>query len=59
MKKLCRLSCIDNNITLGLEQISSVVQTNAATAEESAAFSEELSNQASVLENLMAQFKLK
>lgn len=43
-----------NNITLGLEQISSVVQTNAATAEESAAFSEELSNQASVLENLMA-----
>lgn len=48
-----------NNITLGLEQISSVVQTNAATAEESAAFSEELSNQASVLENLMAQFKLK
>lgn len=47
-----------NNITLGLDQISSVVQTNAATAEESAASSEELSGQASMLENLMAQFKL-
>lgn len=47
-----------SNITLGLNQISSVVQTNAATAEESAASSEELSGQASMLENLMAQFKL-
>ena len=47
-----------NNITLGLDQISSVVQTNAATAEESAASSEELSGQASMLENLMSQFKL-
>ena len=47
-----------NNITLGLDQISSVVQTNAATAEESAASSEELSGQASMLENLMNQFKL-
>ena len=46
------------NVTLGLDQISSVVQTNAATAEESAASSEELSGQASILESLMAQFKL-
>ena len=46
------------NITKGLEQISSVVQTNAATAEESAASSEELSGQASILESLMTQFKL-
>ena len=46
------------NITMGLEQISSVVQTNAATAEESAASSEELSGQASILESLIAQFKL-
>ena len=45
-------------VTLGLDQISSVVQTNAATAEESAASSEELSGQASILESLMAQFKL-
>lgn len=46
-----------NRITLGLDQISSVVQTNAATAEESAASSEELSGQASLLEHLLAQFK--
>lgn len=46
------------NVTQGLDQISSVVQTNAATAEESAASSEELSGQASMLEKLMAQFKL-
>lgn len=47
-----------SSITLGLDQISSVVQTNAATAEESAASSEELAGQANMLENLMAQFKL-
>ena len=47
-----------NNITLGLDQISSVVQTNAATAEQSAASSQELSGQASILESLMTQFKL-
>lgn len=47
-----------NRITLGLDQISSVVQTNAATAEESAASSEELSGQASLLEHLLAQFKI-
>lgn len=47
-----------NNITLGLDQISSVVQTNAATAEESAASSEELSGQASMLERLMNQFRI-
>lgn len=46
------------HLTMGLEQISSVVQTNAATAEESAASSEELSGQASILESLIAQFKL-
>lgn len=46
------------NVTQGLDQISNVVQTNAATAEESAASSEELSGQASMLENLMSQFKL-
>lgn len=47
-----------HNVTMGLDQISSVVQTNAATAQESAASSEELSGQASMLQNLMAQFKL-
>ncbi|MGL6107984.1 methyl-accepting chemotaxis protein [Romboutsia sp.] len=46
-------------VTLGLEQISEVVQTNSATAEESAAASEELSGQAKMLESLIEHFKLK
>lgn len=46
-------------VTQGIDQISGVVQTNSATAEESAAASEELSGQAQVLKNLIAQFKLK
>lgn len=46
-------------VTVGLDQISSVVQTNSATAEESAAASEELSRQASMLKNLVAEFRLK
>lgn len=46
-------------VTQGIDQISSVVQTNSATAEESAAASEELSGQAQVLKDLVSQFKLK
>ncbi len=46
-------------INLGVEQISSVVQTNAATAQQSAAASEELSSQSSLLEGLIARFKLR
>lgn len=46
-------------ITLGIDQISSVVQTNSATAEESAAASEELSGQAQMLKGLVSQFRLK
>lgn len=46
-------------VTQGIEQISSVVQTNSATAEESAAASEELYGQAQMLKNLVSQFKLK
>lgn len=42
----------------GIDQISSVVQTNSATAEESAAASEELDSQANVLKKMMAKFKL-
>lgn len=38
-----------NQVTVGVEQISAVVQTNSATAEESAAASEELSSQSSLL----------
>lgn len=46
-------------VTQGIDQISSVVQTNSATAEESAAASEELSGQAQILKSLVGQFKLK
>lgn len=46
-------------INQGIEQISSVVQTNAATAEESAAASEELSSQSNVLKELISKFKLR
>lgn len=47
-----------SQITIGVEQISSVVQNNSATAEESAAASEELSSQANLLEQHMEQFRL-
>ncbi len=40
-------------------QISNVVQTNSATAEQSAATSEELSEQAGLLKNLIDMFRLK
>ncbi|MCI8886567.1 MAG: HAMP domain-containing protein [Hungatella sp.] len=45
-------------ITLGIDQISSVVQTNSATSEESAAASEELSSQAQIMRELVRRFKL-
>ena len=45
-------------ITMGIEQISAVVQTNSATAEQSAAASEELSGQAAMLKRLVGDFKL-
>ena len=46
-------------ITHGIEQISTVVQTNVATAEESAAASEELSGQAAMLQELVSKFRLR
>ena len=46
-------------ITVGVDQISSVIQTNSATAEESAAASEELSGQAQMLKALVNQFNLR
>ena len=42
----------------GIDQISEVVQTNAATAEEASATSEELSAQATILNGLIEQFSL-
>ncbi len=43
----------------GINQISEVVQSNAATAEEASATSEELSAQATILNSLIGQFSLK
>lgn len=43
-------------INQGIEQISSVVQTNAATAEEGAAASQELSGQSNMLKDLISKF---
>ncbi len=42
----------------GIEQVSRVVQTNIATAEESTSTSQELADQASVLKQVVARFKL-
>lgn len=46
-------------VTAGVDQISKVVQTNSATAEESAAASEELSAQAAAMKTLVSGFKLR
>jgi len=46
-------------IKVGMDQVAQVVQQNSATAEESAAASEEMSGQSDMLEQLVAQFKLK
>lgn len=63
LEKISRASSIQSDsiaqITVGIDQISSVVQTNSATAEESAAASEELSSQARILEDMVSKFKLK
>ena len=48
-----------SQVIMGIDQISSVVQTNSATAEESAAASKELSNQSQLMKGLVEKFKLK
>ena len=48
-----------HQVTEGTDQISSVVQTNSATAEESAAASEELSGQSHLLKELVGKFILR
>lgn len=45
-------------ITAGIEQISQVIQTNSATAEETAASCEELSGQSKILKDQVARFKI-
>jgi len=48
-----------SQINTGIDQVAQVVQQNSATAQESAAASEQMSGQSSMLEQLIAQFKLK
>nr|WP_319489029.1 methyl-accepting chemotaxis protein [uncultured Caproiciproducens sp.] len=48
-----------NQITLGVDQISEVVQTNSASSEESAATSEELNGQAHTLKDMVYHIRLK
>ena len=48
-----------SEVTQGIDQIASVVQTNSATSEESAAASEEMAGQAQMLKSLMTRFQLK
>lgn len=47
-----------SRVTEGIDDISSVVQTNSATAQQSAAASEELSGQAQILKHLVGKFVL-
>ena len=46
-------------VTLGIDQISGVVQTNSATSEQSAAASKELSGQAQLLKGLVSRFEIR
>ena len=46
-------------ITTGIDQVSQVIQTNSATAQQSAASSEELSGQAQLLKGMVDAFSLK
>lgn len=46
-----------DQINIGLTQISSVVQTNSSTSEQSAAASSELSNEAEKLREMVAPYK--
>lgn len=45
-------------VTIGVDQISAVIQTNSSTAEESAAASQELSGQAEAMKGLVSRFRL-
>ena len=48
-----------HQVSEGTDQISSVVQTNSATAEQSAAASQELSGQSHLLKDLVSRFTLR
>ena len=46
-------------VAIGVEQISAVVENNSATSQECAAASEELSNQSSMLKQLISTFQIR
>ncbi len=46
-------------VNIGIDQISAVVQTNAAAAEQSAASGQELNSQAAEMEQLTSRFTLR
>ena len=46
-------------INTGIDQVAQVVQQNSATAEESAAASEEMSSQSTILQEMISQFKFR
>ena len=46
------------NINQGIDEVTHVVQQNSATSQQSAAASQELSSQASMLKDLVSQFKI-
>ena len=48
-----------NELNTGIGQVSSVVQSNSATAEESASAAEEISAQAVILQRMIERFQLK
>ena len=47
-----------SQINVGIDQVAQVIQQNSATAEESSAASQDLSEQAEMLKNLITQFRL-
>ncbi len=47
-----------SQLKIGIEQVSGVVQSNAATAEESAAYAQELSGQSLIMTKLVSKFEL-
>ena len=55
---LYALPDLKHRIREGIEQVIAIVQGNSATAEESAAASEELSAQAQILKKLVEEFEL-
>jgi methyl-accepting chemotaxis protein len=46
-----------SELNIGVEQVANTIQTNSATAEQSAAASEEMNGQTDVLKSLVAQFR--